>query len=100
MSDKKLTIINPNLKNIAGHYFEYISSLIEPSRRKGYQVEVLAHKAIAEQLTRAFPVVKAFEREIWQQMPLLPRLSRYGRRCGVIIENVRFYRALCSVLKV
>jgi glycosyltransferase involved in cell wall biosynthesis len=98
MSRKIFCIVNPHLRDRNGHYFEYDHSLIEPARKKGYEVLVLGHKQVEAAIAAIMPVKKVFSREIWQTFPLITTIPQVGRKVSTLIENILFYRKLRATL--
>lgn len=96
--DKKVfCIVNPNLKNLLGHYFEYVHSLMEAVGKKGYEFLVLASTEAEPTVMEKLPAKKAFSREIWHANPLL-LLTPFGRKINTLIENIIFYRIIRRTL--
>lgn len=100
MSSRKIVyIINPNLKNLVGHYFEYNNALVNALKGYNYEVIILGHQAISTLVQEKLPVKGVFTREIWQVIPWIPHHRfKFLRRISSFLENVFFYFKLREIL--
>lgn len=96
-SRKVFCILNPNLKDLLGHYFEYSYSLMKIIEKRGYEFLVLTNKEAETSVTEKLPVKKVFSKEIWHVRPSLCK-SHFGRKVNTILENVRYYLIIRRIL--
>jgi glycosyltransferase involved in cell wall biosynthesis len=86
------SIVDPCLKNLEGHHFEYDRSVAEAARRRGYEVLVLGHCQVEAAIGGRLDVRKTFRHDIWdsfasvgtlrgQFAPWLANRSFYGDLC-------------------
>jgi glycosyltransferase involved in cell wall biosynthesis len=88
-------IVNPCLKNLVGHYFEYDRSLVAPARQRGYEVVILGHQQAEPAISEMMPLQKSFTRDIWHTYPSLKHLNA---NVDFFVCNLHFYRELRRAL--
>lgn len=90
----RLYVVDPNLKNLTGHHFEYDRSLVDPALRRGYQFLALGHKDADDVIRKALPFAPAFSRTIWDTFPAVAAIPAVGAAASHLISNVSFYSVL------
>lgn len=58
-------IVDPNLKDIVGHYFAYDAAVANGARQAGYQPIVLAHRDVESELAASVGAQPVFSEDIW-----------------------------------
>lgn len=66
---RKLVILDPNLKNLLGHYFEYDRSVGEAALNKGLECYILAHREASLPSGLPFTVHPVYSWDIWKTVP-------------------------------
>jgi glycosyltransferase involved in cell wall biosynthesis len=87
-------LVDPNLRDLTGHYFEYARSLADPVKRSGFEFVALGHKGADEVIANAFPFKPVFSRTIWDTFPTIGALPGVGPEADQLISNVSFYASL------
>ena len=99
MKSKIFCIVDPNLQNLIGHYFEYNHSLMKEVRRRGYQFLVLGHRKAEKAILDKMPIRRVFRLNMWQTVfPFLRAIPRLGRRIDLLATNIWFFLILCLCL--
>lgn len=91
-------VVDPNLMDLKGHYFEYARSLIAPVADRGYRYLALGHKKADDVVRSAIPFVPAFSRTIWETFPAVEALPSVGHDASHFISNAYVYSVLRSHL--
>ncbi len=60
-----LYIVDPSLKNVAGHYFEYDRAVAEGAREAGYDPVVLGSRDVEPAIAEKLGARKVFTRDVW-----------------------------------
>ncbi len=58
-------IVDPNLRNVVGHYFEYDRAVAEGARDLGYRVVIHAHRDVEPGIAARVGAQPVFSRDIW-----------------------------------
>jgi SAM-dependent methyltransferase/glycosyltransferase involved in cell wall biosynthesis len=66
---RTLIILDPNLKNLLGHYFEYDRSVADAAIRKGLDCVILAHRDAALPPSVPCMVAPVYSADIWKTLP-------------------------------
>jgi glycosyltransferase involved in cell wall biosynthesis/2-polyprenyl-3-methyl-5-hydroxy-6-metoxy-1,4-benzoquinol methylase len=66
---RALIILDPNLKNLLGHYFEYDRSVGEAALLKGLECIILAHRQAALPPGLPFTIHSVYSSDIWKSLP-------------------------------
>jgi hypothetical protein len=64
-----LYIVDPNLKNLVGHYFEYDASVARGVEACGYQPILLARSRVDPAIGKRVGAIPAFAEDIWGTAP-------------------------------
>jgi glycosyltransferase involved in cell wall biosynthesis len=89
-------IVDPNLRDIGGHYAEYDRAVVAGAKDEGYDVTVLAHQAITPSLRDSLGATPTFTREIWGSAPTGSRLRR---AFALLADNFTFLREILRGLR-
>jgi glycosyltransferase involved in cell wall biosynthesis len=95
MPEDVFCIVDPCLKDMEGHHFEYDRSVAEAARRRGYEVLVLGHRQVEAAIDVRLDVRKTFRRDIWESFTSLALLPG---RLNLWRTNRSFYDDLCRGL--
>src|SRR5262245_6527749 len=66
---RTLIILDPNLRNLQGHYFEYDRSVAEAAIRKGLECVILCHREAALPSGLEFAIHRVYSADIWRTLP-------------------------------
>ncbi|MGE0223833.1 MAG: glycosyltransferase [Acetobacteraceae bacterium] len=89
-----LYIVDPNLKNVVGHYFEYDRAVAEGAREQGFRPVILAHRNVDPAIAAKVGAHPTFRDDIWASAGKPGTgLRRTIARVG---DNLRF---LCDLLR-
>ncbi|MGE0418587.1 MAG: hypothetical protein AB7O80_17435, partial [Acetobacteraceae bacterium] len=75
-------IVDPNLRNVVGHYFEYDRTVAEGAAAAGYRTVVLGAHDIEPEIARPLGAQGVFTRDIWG-------LQGHGSRWRVGFNKLR-----------
>ncbi len=76
-------IIDPNLRDLVGHYFEYDRAVAEGAAARGYKPIIMAHRAVEPEIARRVGAHAVFTRDIWGLA------SRGGSRISRLLDKLR-----------
>ncbi|HWP02721.1 MAG TPA: glycosyltransferase [Gemmatimonadaceae bacterium] len=99
MTDRRLIVVDPHLKDMVGHYFAYDYSLMQAARARGYDFVALGHERIDPAVASLMPVHAVFPWEIWHTFRTVQLIPRVGRRLETLVSNLLFYRQLRTALR-
>ena len=85
-------IVDPNLQNLVGHYFEYDASVARASQEAGYQAILLAHRRIDPAIAARVGAVPTFEEDIWGSGSASKDRIRRG------LESIKANLVFCAAL--
>src|SRR5690348_3280914 len=94
MPEPTFFLVDPNLRDLTGHYFEYARSLVQPVERLGYLYVALGHRQADPVVARSIPFEGVFTRTIWDTFPTVGALPRIGRDAEELLSNISFYASL------
>ena len=80
-------IVDPNLRNVGGHYFEYDRAVAEGATANGYETVILAHRDVEPTIAAKVGAHPVFTRDIWG---LAGPGSRLAIAIGKLRDNFRF----------
>src|ERR1043166_8100619 len=66
---KSIYILDPNLRSLQGHHFEYDRSIAEAARREGIRCVVLAHREASLPCDLGLDVRPVFSSDMWKTFP-------------------------------
>src|SRR5690349_1416500 len=66
---KKLVILDPNLRNLLDHYFEYDRSIAEAASRNGIETAIRCHRDVVLPTDLPFAVHPVYSSDIWKTLP-------------------------------
>ncbi len=98
MNRQVFCVVDPNLKDLKGHYFEYDYSLMKAAQKRGYEFLALGHQQAESVITGAMPVRKVFPQDVWHRSERTELIPRIGRQLTTLMSNVSFYLRLRSAL--
>lgn len=89
-------IVDPNLRNVVGHYFEYDRTVAEGAVENGYRTIILANRAVEPAIAERVGAHPVFTRDIWG---LAGAGSFLARALGKIRDNGRFLLDLLGAIR-
>lgn len=100
MIEKTLCVIDPNLVDLVGHYYEYDLSLRDVAEKNGYKYLVLANKRAKSFIDATLPVKRVFSKGIWERSDWVTSIPRIGWALDALISNVQFFCELLSAISI
>lgn len=90
-------VVDPNLRDVVGHYYAYDRAVSEGAAAHGYKPVIMAHRDVEPAIARRIGAHGVFTRDIWG-------LSRrknglVGRLFGKLRDNARFLLDLRRALR-
>lgn len=90
-------IVDPNLRDVVGHYFEYDRTVAEGAAAIGYTPVIMANHAVEAAIARQVGAHAVFRRDIWGLASQGGGLV--GRAIGRLRDNARFLLDLRRALR-
>lgn len=98
-SRRQFFVVDPQLRDLVGHYFTYDYSLMAPAKDCGFEFVVFGHKNIDATIRSVMPVRRTFSRDIWDGLPRIRLVPRVGRELETMCANLLFYVELRRALR-
>lgn len=92
----RLILVDQNLREQGGHYFEYCRSLYEEASRRGAACEILGHRTVDVKVRDALPVRPVFRLSDADQLFTIPKLAFF---VDTHLANRSFRQDLSSALE-
>ncbi len=89
-------IVDPNLRNVVGHYFEYDRTVAEGAAENGYRTVILANRDVEPAIAARVGAHPVFTRDIWG---LAGAGSFLARALGKLRDNGRFLLDLLGAIR-
>lgn len=89
-------IVDPNLRNVVGHYFEYDRTVAEGAAENGYETIILANRDVEPAIAARVGAHPVFTRDIWG---LAGAGSFLARAIGKLRDNGRFLLDLKGAIR-
>jgi glycosyltransferase involved in cell wall biosynthesis len=92
----RILIVEEALKTLHGHWFQYISDIVNGGREEGYEIEVACHKEACPEILRALPCRPILSATVFDKE--LQPTGRFGALRRVLAHNRSLYRDLRDFL--
>lgn len=90
---KRILIVEEGLRDVSGHWYEYIKAVADINRSEGYDVVVAANQDVTDEVADNLCVVPLFERTSWDGV----YYHRYAiRRYWGVFRHSRYVRNVMS----
>ena len=90
----KVLIVEEALKNLHGHWFQYISDIVNGGREAGHEIEVAVHKDACAEILQAFPCHPILNATVFDKTA--PPVGKLGGLQRILAHNRSLYRDLRS----
>jgi len=94
---KKILVVEEALKDSTGHWLEYDRAVVEMHQEAGIETTLLAHRQVDAQISDEIGAIGHFKETNWDGIYYSP--SALKRYFGVLLHNIRVYRAVALHLK-
>ena len=88
----KILIVEEALKNLHGHWFQYISDIVNGGRAAGYEIEVAVHKDACPEILQALPCRPILNATVFEKNAA--PAGKLGGLKRVFVHNRSLYRDL------
>lgn len=92
---RTICLIDPCLKDVAGHYFHYAQGLYQAAQAAGLNFLVLGNKSLDKEVREMLPIEPVFRYGIWDQYTY----SKLFFLAAPLVSNRFFYEDLTKALK-
>jgi glycosyltransferase involved in cell wall biosynthesis len=93
-------IIDPSLRDFAGHHFSYDEAAASGAAKAGFEPVILAHREVDPAIAGRVQLVRCFKNDMWSSSPMVRRLpTRARERFEIHLANRTFSRDLRRGLK-
>jgi len=92
----KILIVEEALKSLHGHWFQYISDIVNGGREAGHEIEVAVHKDACPEILQALPCRPILNATVFEK-----DAAPAGKLCGlkrILAHNRSLYRDLRAFL--
>ena len=93
----KVLIVEEALKDLQGHWFQYIHDMVDGGREAGHEIEVAVHKEACPEILKAFPCRPVLGASVFDKGAR--PAGKLGALKRVINHNRSLYRDLATLLE-
>ena len=92
----KILIVEEALKNLHGHWFQYISDIVNGGREAGHEIEVAVHKDACAEILQGLPCRPILNATVFDKTA--PPAGKLGGLQRILAHNRSLYRDLRDFL--